>query len=345
MSQKSPFWNLLLATSCIAACVSLLTTGLGLARYLAAPLAWPLALAVQMGLFGLAWLIAVRQIKLRQRSAAVAGEIDKSLAEASDLELRLTSWLELEQAQGWTTSTCDATTHCYLSGVCDRVQGRIDSWKARFGQYPQGPGEPLIYGSLETEQSALRRIGDSLRSARQRWGSSEQVFAADLNNRERLRQFDLALADVPQRDLQAVRCEAVVLPTAPPYDQFARDDALLEEKPVYAFEDLAAVFRSGPFSRSDYPTVFALFLAVFIDLFVPLVAIGAAVVAETDPWLPLSSAQPTVPEWGEALSTEITTWIDGALLQCSRERRGFASTTATECCSSPPSRGTGDLAT
>ena len=370
MNQKSPFWNLLLAASCIAACVSLLTTGLGLARYLAAPLAWPLALAVQMGLFGLAWLIAVRQIKLRalvitlycltmpfsvvfsyvmlqseftneirpqeaqrqlfddlrQRSAAVAGEIDKSLAEASELELRLTSWLELEQAQGWTTSTCDATTHRYLSGVCDRVQGRIDSWEARFGQYPQGPGEALIYGSLETEQSALRRIGDSLRSARQRWGSSEQVFAADLNNRERLRQFDLALADVPQRDLQAVRCEAVVLPTAPPYDQFARDDALLAEQPVYAFEDLAVVFRSGPFSRSDYPTVFALFLAVFIDLFVLLVAIGAAVVAETDPWLPLSSAQPTVPEWGEALSREITAWIDGALLHArgsAEDRRAF----------------------
>ena len=219
MNQKSPFWNLLLVASCIAACVSLLTTGLGLARYLAAPLAWPLALAVQMGLFGLAWLIAVRQIKLRalvitlycltmpfsvvfsyvmlqseftneirpqeaqrqlfddlrQRSAAVAGEIDESLAEASELELRLTSWLELEQAQGWTTSTCDASTHCYLSGVCDRVQGRIDSWEARFGQYPQGPGEALIYGSLETEQSALRQIGDSLRSARQRWGSSEQA--------------------------------------------------------------------------------------------------------------------------------------------------------------------------
>ena len=323
MNQRAVFWNLLLVASCVAAAVSLLTTGLGLARYLAWPLAWPLALAVQMGLFGLAWLIAVRQVKLRalvitlycltmpfsvvfsyvmlqseftaeirpqeaQRelfddlrhwSAEVTGEIDKSLAESDELELRLASWLEMEQSQGWTTSTCDASTHCYLSGICERVQRRIDSWEARFGQYPQGPGEALIYRSLVTEQAALRQIGESLRVAKQGWGRTE-VFAPDLDNRERLRQFDLALADVPARDPQAVRCEAVILPTAPPYDRFARDVALLEEKPVYAFEDLAAVFsQSTPLSRRDYPTVFALFLAVFIDLFVLLVAIGAAVVA------------------------------------------------------------------
>ena len=371
MNQRALFWNLLLVASCVAAAVSILTTGLGLARYLAWPLAWPLALAVQMGLFGLAWLIAVRQVKLRalvitlycltmpfsvvfsyvmlqseftaeirpqeaqrelfddlrHRSAEVTGEIDKSLAESDELELRLASWLEIEQSQGWTTSTCDASTHCYLSGICERVQRRIDSWEARFGQYPQGPGEALIYRSLATEQAALRQIGESLRVAKQGWARTAQVFAPDLDNRERLRQFDLALADVPERDLQAVRCEAVILPTAPPYDRFARDVALLEEKPVYAFEDLAAVFsQSSPLSRRDYPTVFALFLAVFIDLFVLLVAIGAAVVIETDPRLPLSSGQLAVPEWGEGLSREITSWIDGALLHArgsADDRRAF----------------------
>ena len=221
----------------------------------------------------------------------------------------------------------DASTHCYLSGICERVQRRIDSWEARFGQYPQGPGEALSYRSLATEQAALRQIGESLRVAKQGWGRTAQVFAPDLDNRERLRQFDLALADVPERDLQAVRCEAVILPTAPPYDRFARDVALLEEKPVYAFEDLAAVFsQSTPLSRRDYPTVFALFLAVFIDLFVLLVAIGAAVVVETDPRLPLSSGQPAIPEWGEGLSREITSWIDGALLHArgsADDRRAF----------------------
>ena len=65
MNQRSFFWNLLLFASFVAACVSLLTTGVGLARYLPVVLAWPLALAVQMGLFGLAWLIAVGQVKLR----------------------------------------------------------------------------------------------------------------------------------------------------------------------------------------------------------------------------------------------------------------------------------------
>ncbi len=372
MNQRSLFWNLLLFSSCVAACVSLVTTGVGLARYLPGVLAWPLALAVQAGLFGLAWLIAVRHVKLRalvialycltmpfsvvfsyvmlqseftseirpqeaqrglfddlrQRSATVSAELDQSLAETDELELRLGSWLEMEQVQGWTTSTCDASSHCYLAGVCERVQGQIDSWEARFQRrYPQGPGQALIYGSLETEQAAVRQIGENLRTARQQWGASEAVFAADIDNRERLRRFDLALAEVPRRDMQAVRCDAVALPASPPYELFARDDALSEEKPVYAFEDLASIFSlSHTFARSDYPTVFALFLAIFIDLFVLLVAIGAAVVEETDPHRPRSTMQPVVPEWGEALSREITGWIDGALLHARKsaeDRQAF----------------------
>lgn len=128
--------------------------------------------------------------------------------------------------------------------------------------YPQGPGQALIYGSLETERAAIQQIADNLRAARQQWGASEHIFEAGIDNRARLRRFDLALAGVPQRDLQMVRCEAVALPAAPRYELFARDDVLSEEAPVYALEDLAPVFDlSHTFTRSDYPTVFAFFLA------------------------------------------------------------------------------------
>lgn len=372
MNQRTMFWNLLLFASCVAACVSLLTTGVGLARYLPGILAWPLALAVQLGLFGLAWLIAVRHVKLRalvialycmtmpfsvvfsyvmlqseftsvtrpqesqralfddlrERSSTVAAEIETSLAESNEVELRLASWLAMERDAGWTTASCDASTHCYLSGVCERVQGRIDAWEDRMGRsYPQGPGQALIFGALETEQSAARQIGDTLRAAQARWRTDESVFAPDLDNRERLRRFDLALAEVPRRDLEAVRCDAVSLPAAPAYEQFARDDSLSEETPVYAFADLAGIFSlSHTFTRGDYPTVFALFLAVFIDLFVLMVAIGAAVVEETEPSQPLSTMPSTVPEWGDALASEITRWIDGAIpqvRQSAEDRKAF----------------------
>jgi len=246
MNQKSVFWNLLLFTSCLAACVSLLTTGSGLSRYLPVLLAWPLALAVQAGLFGLAWLIAVRHIKLRalvitlycltmpfsvvfsyvmlqseftsairpqeaqrslfddlrQRSATIASEIDTSLAESAELQIRLGSWLEMKESGGWATSTCNTDDHCYLTGVCERVQSKIDTWEERFGRpYPQGPGQALIYGSLETEQAAVQQIADTLRGAREEWGASEQIFEAGLDNRTRLRRFDVARARVPERDL------------------------------------------------------------------------------------------------------------------------------------------------
>ena len=139
MERKQVFWYLLLIASFIAAGVSLLTTGIGLNRYVSMLLAWPLAIAVQVGLFGLAWLIALGQRRLRplviaiylltmpfsvifsyvmlqseftatikpqeaqrrlyddlrQRSTAVATEVNQSIAESEDLSLRLGSWLAI----------------------------------------------------------------------------------------------------------------------------------------------------------------------------------------------------------------------------------------------------------
>ena len=113
-----------------------------------------------------------------------------------------------------------------------------------------------------------------------------------------------------------------------PYASFARDNALAQETPVYAFEDLARMFSSShEFTRADYPTVFALFLAIFIDLFVLLVAIGAAVMDVAEPRSRVFAvAEPSVPVWGEGLQNEITAWVDGALLQARRgmeDRREF----------------------
>ena len=65
MKRRETFWYVLLWASFVAAAVSLMTTGIGLRRYLSVLLAWPLALAVQAGLFGLAWLIAVGRRRLR----------------------------------------------------------------------------------------------------------------------------------------------------------------------------------------------------------------------------------------------------------------------------------------
>ncbi len=198
MNRKETFWYVLLWASFIAAAVSLMTTGIGLRRYLSFLLAWPLAIAVQAGLFGLAWLIAVgrRRLRplvvvlylatmpfsvvfsyvmlqseftaeirpqeaqrelfddLRQRSAAVAAEIDRSLGETDELELRLASWLAMEQAEGWTTSTCDSSTHCYLSKRL-RTGARADR---------------QLGSTVRTSLSAGSRRGTHLRVARDRTG-------------------------------------------------------------------------------------------------------------------------------------------------------------------------------
>ncbi|MFQ5349715.1 MAG: hypothetical protein ACE5EG_04640 [Thermoanaerobaculia bacterium] len=371
MQRKETFWYVLLWASFVAAVVSLMTTGIGLRRYLSFLLAWPLALAVQAGLFGLAWLIAVgrKQLRplvitlylvtmpfsvvfsyvmlqseftasikpqearralydqLRANTAEVTSALSAGIGASEELGLRLGDWLEMEKEAGWTMSTCDDEEHCYLDGVCRRVGRKIDNWERSFGlTYKQGPGEALIYGLLETEIGAIARINSTLTDFRDGWTANEELFAGGLDNRERLRRYDAALAGFPQDDLEAVLCRAAALPPPPAYGSFARDSADGDETPVYAFQDLTAIFApEHDFGRGDYPTVFAFGLAAFIDLFVLLVAIGAALLPEAS--AEKGSAYPVLrlvpPEWSDSLRRDITEWIDGSLLHTDlgRERR------------------------
>jgi hypothetical protein len=371
MKRKETFWYVLLWASFVAAAVSLMTTGMGLRRYLSFFLAWPLALAVQAGLFGLAWLIAVgrRRLRplvvvlylvtmpfsvvfsyvmlqseftatikphearralydeLRTNTAEVTSTLSAGIAASEELALRLGSWLEMEKEAGWTMSTCDDEENCYLDGVCRRVGRKIDNWERSLGvTYQQGPGEALIYGLLETEIGAVSRINGTLSGFREEWTANEAVFADGLDNRERLRRYDGSLAGFPKEDLEAVLCRAAAPPPPPAYGSFARDAAGGDETPVYAFQDLTAIFEPDhEFGRGDYPTVFAFFLAAFIDLFVLLVAIGAALLPEASS--EKGSTYPVLrlvpPEWSESLKRDITEWIDGSLLHTDlgRERR------------------------
>jgi len=370
--RRQFFWKLLLAASFVAATVSLLTTAIGLDKYLSFVLAWPLALAVQAGLFGLAWLIALPQSRLRwllialytitmpfsvvfsyvmlqseltaqtrpletrraliddlrERSATVSNEIQRSIAWSDDLVLRLDGWLALERSEGWTAATCAEADHRYLDAVCDRIRRQIESWEATYHQtYRQGPGERLIYGLLQTERDSVAQAGATLAALGNSWLDRESVFGPDLDNQERLRLFDAALASLPRRELDMVRPEPLQLPAAPDYEAFARDAAAEQERPIYAFQDLAILFESDHrWERADYPTVFAFALALFIDLFVLMVAIGAGILADGGEFQSLGKASST--PTGELLDDEVGRWIEGALASTgisTEERLGFLS--------------------
>lgn len=361
MNRRETFWYVLLWASFVAATVSLMTTGMGLRRYLSFLLAWPLALAVQAGLFGLAWLIAVgrrrlrplvialylltmpfsvlfsyvmlqseftatikpfesrRQLydELRASSAEVTSTLSAGISAGDELALRLDSWLEMEKDAGWTMATCDDEEHCYLDGVCRRIGRKIGNWERSRGKsYRQGPGQALIFGLLEAEIAEIGRTRGVLSGFRDGWTANDELFTDGLDNRERLRRYDTALAGYPQGDLEAVLCRAAAAPPPPAYASFARDAADGDETPVYAFQDLSTILEpEHHFGRGDYPTVFAFGLAAFIDLFVLLVAIGAALLPEAST---ATGAYPVLrlvpPEWGEALRRDITEWIDGSLL-------------------------------
>ena len=350
------FWRLLLTASAIAATVSLLTTGLGLDRYVSRPLAWSLAIAVQLGLFGLAWLIGVgrerrpawivalyavtmlfsvtfsyvtlqseltSEIRPAEARRELFDETRSQLAEtrrlvtegrqqSESLELRLASWMSMERRDGWATRTCEVEDHCYLEATCDRIRRRIEQWERETGQtYREGPGEKLIFGTLTTEHDTLVQLGRRLEASERTLIAGGGVLDDGLDNRERLRRLDTLLATVPVDDLEAVTCQAITPPQAPAYGDHARDDASGEERPVYAFEDLAVLFEADHvWTREDYPTVFALALALFIDVFVLVVALGAATVAQQSG---VAWAEGAPPVFEQALQNDIDGWLGVAL--------------------------------
>ncbi len=373
--ERRKFWRLLLVASSMAALVSLLTTGNGLARYVSLPLAWTLALAVQIGLFGLAWLVGtglrrerlgisllyavtmlfsvtfsyvtlqselsekIRPAESRRHlldlTRTAVGEAravaSDGLRQAESLQLRLQSWLRMERQSGWATRVCEAEEHCYLGEVCGRIRGKIEAWERKSRQaYREGPGEQLIYGSLAVEAEALRALTGRLASHGEALGRAEGVFEPAIDNRERLRRLDLLLTGAPRSDLESMLCRELALPVAPAYADHARDVADSGEQPVYAWMDLMAILHSGEaLGKEDYPTVFAFFLALFIDLFVLAVALGASYGLQRGEEGARATLDRPPAGWEEELQGQVGHWLDASMLRSeasAAEKRDFLGT-------------------
>jgi hypothetical protein len=362
LKQRDRFWNLLLIAAVISAVVSLLTTTFGLLNYLSFLLAVPLALAVQMGLFGLAWLIgfgenrirplmvvlyivamifsvvfsyvflqselvekvkpieAQRQLfdNIRGQVTTFGNVVNEGVNESDMLLTKVRLWLDTEEEKGWATKTCEEETHCYLTAICERVRGKIAVWEEKTGKpYREGPGRELIHEALTEEFSAINQIHLRLKDFRDNIWMKSTVLQEDLDNRARLTAFDQIVAVIPKKDLESILCQVVPLPVPANYEDFARDRAVREEKQVYAFEDLMDILGGAkPVSRNDYPTIFALGLAIFIDLFVLIVAIGAALIADDkrSTQYPGGFGKGTEADWKDRLQEEVDEWVSGALL-------------------------------
>ncbi|MGB3860482.1 MAG: hypothetical protein WA915_00240 [Candidatus Aminicenantaceae bacterium] len=365
LKKRERFWSILLIAAIISAVVSFFTTALGLLHYISFILAIPLALAVQMGLFGLAWLIGfgnkrirvlmiglylftmifsvtfsyvflqselVDKVKpieaqrlllddVRAKVISFGNIVHEAVNESELVSTKLDLWLKTEEEKGWATKTCEEEKHCYLLEVCTRVRGKIELWEEKFGRpYREGPGRELIHVALNEEFSLITNIHDRLKEFRDITWQNSDVLAVGLSNRDRLMKFDQLVASIPKKDLEAVLCKSVELPTSPAYVGHARDSALSEEKQLYAFNDLLDIFEGGrSIERNDYPTIFALGLAIFIDLFVLIVAIGAALIDVKGEDILLPDTEAIASEWSDRQQKDISEWIEGALLGEVRE--------------------------
>jgi hypothetical protein len=360
LKRRDRFWTILLIAAIISAVVSFFTTAFGLLHYITFILSIPLALAVQMGLFGLAWLIGfgnkniralmiglylftmifsvtfsyvflqselVEKVKpveaqrlllddMRAKVVSFGNIVHEAVSESELLTTKLDLWLKTEEEKGWATKTCEEEKHCYLVDVCTRVRGKIELWEEKFGRpYREGPGRELIHSALNEEFSLILNIRDRLKNFRDITWQNSDVLAEGLSNRERLTKFDQLLASIPKRDMEAMLCQTIELPTSPAYAGHARDSAISEEKQLYAFNDLLDILSgSRSFERSDYPTIFALGLALFIDLFVLIVAIGAALIDTKREDILIPDTEGIASEWSDRQQRDVLEWIDGALL-------------------------------
>lgn len=360
LKKRDRFWSLLLVAAIISAVVSFFTTALGLLHYISLILAITLALAVQMGLFGLAWLIGfgnkrirglmiglylftmvfsvtfsyvflqselVEKVKpieaqrillddMRAKVVSFGNIVHEAVNESELLTTKIDLWLKTEEEKGWATKTCEEEKHCYLIEVCNRVRGKIELWEEKFGRpYREGPGRELIHGALNEEFSLITNIHNRLKDFRDITWQNSDVLAEGLTNRDRLTQFDQLVTSIPKRDMEAVLCRTVELPTSPAYVGHARDSAISEEEQLYAFNDLLDILNgSRSLERSDYPTIFALGLAIFIDLFVLIVAIGAALIDTKREDILIPDTEGIASEWSDRQQKDISEWIEGALL-------------------------------
>ncbi len=261
---------------------------------------------------------AEAQRQLLDLTRQVVSDLDRQLTAADrqhrQLEVSLGGWLEMERGHGWATRTCEAEDHCYLAAVCQRIRRRIAAWEARSGRsYREGPGEALIFGALQAELSTLQKVGERLASYRHRLESDDGALAVGLDNRQRLDRLDQLVGRLPEDDLAAVSCQATALPLLPAYDDHARDVASTDEQPVYAWLDLQTLWHSEePIGRQDYPTIFALALAFFVDLFVLAVALGAAGIGHSaGRGLPV--LQGVERDWHQQALADLEAWLEVAL--------------------------------
>lgn len=365
IKKRDRFWTILLIAAIISAVVSFFTTALGLLHYISFILAIPLALAVQMGLFGLAWLIGfgnkriralmiglylftmifsvtfsyvflqselVEKVKpieaqrlllddVRAKVISFGNIVHEAVNESELLASKIDLWLKTEEEKGWATKTCEEEKHCYLLEVCTRVRAKIENWEEKSGRpYREGPGRELIHGALNEELSSSTKIYNRLKEFRDITWLNSDVLTEGLNNRERLTRFDQLVASIPKKDIETVLCRTVELPASPAYVGHARDSAISEEKQLYAFNDLLDILSGNrTFERSDYPTIFALGLAIFIDLFVLVVAIGAALIDTKREDILIPDTDGIATEWRDRQQKDISEWIEGALLGLVRE--------------------------
>ena len=322
-------------------------------------IAFPLSLAVQLGLFGMAWILSVAEGRIktllvlpyvvamlfsvlfsyallqseftkhagpqesrralhdaiRDSVVSIISVATEAVNQSDTERAQLKAWVDLENVVGYTLRNCqvDQPTYSYLSGVCDRLREKRLGWERTSGRpYRDGPGQRLMHGWLMAELNTLDVHRQKLTDYISLVNRIASGFQQGDNNRERLSDYDRIVAAYPGEAVSLFARNPTHRPGTINLTDYARDEILEDERAFYAFDDLVELFDSQRTSRpSDRAVYGSLGLALFIDLFVLIIAVGASLVddSRTNSY-PLSEAIPS--EWDDQIKRDIASWINVA---------------------------------
>lgn len=182
---------------------------------------------------------------------------------------RLNDLIELEQTEGWVTLVDEGSKDPFVQSVIDGARLTVDSWSERKGRnYIHGSGRGLIINYLESRrnqaQSNLARISDYAVAI----DSLTMSLTGELAIEEQYPLVNRAATAFPASEISLILGERMQSPPPPPDPgQYVEKAETPQHALSLALDDLFAFDRTS---------IFALVLALAIDLITLLIALAGS---------------------------------------------------------------------
>ncbi len=182
---------------------------------------------------------------------------------------RLTDLIELEQAEGWATLVDEGSKDPFVQSVIDGARLTVDSWSERKGRsYIQGSGRGLIINYLESRRDQAESNLTKITTYASTIDSLTMSISGELAIEEQYPLVNRAATEFPASEISLILGQRMQSPPPPPDPgRYVEKAETPQHALSLALEDLFAFDRTS---------IFALVLALAIDLITLLIALAGS---------------------------------------------------------------------